>query len=143
MPQRKTVGKQESRTVDPVSAFRWCRDGVEPHPLGEPAYRTIPEARKAWERSRRLVWAMTYRFSLPTPAELWDGLTLDGLELVRQMWNHDVFDLGAVLTALQEDREHLSRFAKTRGATPIQDYLSLLTLDLDRIEDTARGLATY
>lgn len=143
MPVRKGPARIESREVDPLSCFHWSDTGLE-SPIGEGYYQTEAEARRAWEKHRRAVWARCHRFQLPGPAKVYDGLTLEGLAFVRWNWgNVPPFDVSAALDALAVDRANLAAFRNRRGAKSIRDYLDLFASDLDLIEHTARDLGRY
>jgi hypothetical protein len=128
-----------------VSAFRWSTGDGCSHDLGDPHFRNRESARRAWERGiRRLVWAVTFRFTVPETATLFDGLTTEGRAFVFRCWNHvGAFDLRGALAALAEDRLHLEAFEATSGARQIDDYLALFRADLDRVEQTARTFADW
>jgi hypothetical protein len=143
VPVRKTTTRQESREVDPLSVFHWSATGLD-HPLGEAHYQTAAEARRAWERNRRALWARAHRFQLPGPAKVYDRLTLEGRDFVLWSWNHvPPFDLPGCLEVIASDRANLEAFRQTRGARSIADYLDLFAADIDMVEHTARDLATY
>jgi hypothetical protein len=126
-----------------VSAFKWSDTGDGcTHALGEPHFRDRQEAERGWQRVRRLMWAVTPRFSVPDSSMLFDGVTTEGLAFVRATWNHaGPYDLVGALTALATDRANLATFAQTEAAATIADYLALFRQDLDRVEQTARDLA--
>jgi hypothetical protein len=144
MPVRKKLARAAVQAVDPINAFSWSArgDGCD-HVLGEPHFKTQAEARRAWERHRRAVWAITTRFTLPGPAVYFDGLSLSSLDFVRSRWNHVAFDLSAFLAAVAFDRERLEAFRRTGAGRQVEDYLRLLARDLQSVEDAARELAAY
>jgi hypothetical protein len=145
MPLRKRLRATPLSEVNPVSAFsKWSVDGSGLDSIvGLPCYRTPREAERAWRASRRLVWAHAHRFTVPRPARFYDGLTMEGRRYVWAHWNGTTFDLAAALDALNTDRANLGRFASTREARSISDYLGVLERDLDRIEQNVYELAAF
>ena len=142
MPVRRRLQTVQERAVNP-RVFRWG-DGTwcffEPY---DPVYPNRAEAERAWRRCRRAVWASTYRFSVPAAARVYDGITNDAADLVRNSWDRDVYPLGEALSAIERERATLAAFAsrEPRAAKAIADFLEMRIADLDLIEATVRDLA--
>jgi hypothetical protein len=111
--------------------------------FGDPAFETQTDARRAWPAVRRAVWGNAHRFTTPSAAELFDGITFVSVGVTRSGWHQDNFPLNAALEALAEDRRNLSDFRAhdPHGAATIADYLALLEADFQTVETTARSLA--
>ncbi len=144
MIRRRTSG-EAAVSPELLEAFVWgAGDQFTETYFGPSPFATQAEARAAWPRCRRTVWAQCHRMRLPRAAEVFDGLTLDGLAFIRSHWNHvGSFDLEGALAALDEDRKNLAAFEQTGGAAAIADYLALLRRDLDAIEQAARDVAGW
>jgi hypothetical protein len=142
MPVRRRLAAAPVQEVNGLQCFQWSLDGTT-NDLGEPHYQTREQARRAWDtKYRRLVWAVTPRFDVPSAARVYDGLTTLGLAFVRWHWNHvGPFPLRGALAALGRDRRNLAAFAQTKAARQIEDYLDVFARDLDAVEATARSLA--
>jgi hypothetical protein len=113
----------------------------------EPVYPDRASAERAWRRPgmRRDVWLETDRFSLPAAAEVYDGLTRAGWELLWTKWQHKDFALAPVLAALQKDRAALAAFIRRepRAAHGIDDVFEQVRADFDRVDAEARRRAEY
>jgi hypothetical protein len=140
MKSKMTARRRSERLDELVDLFRWG-DGTY-HVLGEGHFSTRAEAEAAWPRARRLVWAETHRFMLPSAAESFDGLQHSALEYLRSYWLFG-FDADEALARLAEDRERVEAFRASNpdGAATISDYLRKLADDYDAVEGTIRALA--
>jgi hypothetical protein len=58
-------------------------------------------------------------------------------------WHQQHFPLGDVLEGLAVDRRALAKFACRPAAQQIEDYLRLMSDDLEAVEQTARALASW
>jgi hypothetical protein len=119
-------------------------DGTWAYLPGEAVYGDRHSAKRAWQTCRREVWVMTHRFSLPTAAVEYDGLSRDGSELLSRTWQHvGGLPLAEVLDALARDRKSVRAFEvrDPQGAQAIGDLLALWRADLDAIEREARRIA--
>jgi len=130
-----------------VTAFRWGDPSFTENPLaGGFTFASTAEARRAWPLCRRPVWARAHRLSVPLAAQVFDGLTLDGLVHVHAHWNRvGSYDLTGALKALEHDRAALTAFRgrDPKGARAIGDFLTQLEVDLELVERTARDLGAW
>jgi hypothetical protein len=105
------------------------------------------EARRAWQRQLRVVWALCPRMDITEAARKYDGLSTDGLELLRESALHTRFDVATVLAAFAGDEAILKAVARSEGEVLIQDYLDMWRHDLVTLRSSrsrpARRPATF
>jgi hypothetical protein len=112
--------------------------------FNDPLFPSREAAAHAWQQPgvRRLVWAETCRMTLPQPAVVFDGLTMDGKDLLWNTLDDAAFSLAAVRDALTADRRALAAFRRRDaiGAAAISDYLSQWSADLGTLEAVAHDV---
>jgi hypothetical protein len=127
-----------------VRAFTWADDDDFVRDFfGEPLFGSPAEARRAWPRARRAMWAQTYRLSLPRPAIVFDHITMDGRDLLWATLDDEAaFSLAAVRDALAADLRRVVGFRRrdSSGAHAISDYLDMWLSDLSAVEALARAV---
>ena len=140
MPIRKRIGALRTQTVDPIRAFKLSATGLDPY-FGPDRYATEPEARAAWQRARRAVWAQEPCWRIPGPAEVYDGLTCHTFAAMALADCSLQFDASRVLPAIAQDRAALATFRaqQPKAAGSIADYLDVWTAFLDRAEHEAHA----
>jgi len=110
---------------------------------GEVCFASEAEARAAWPRCRRSVWATYKRFSVPAAASRFDQVTIHSCDVTLDGWGHGkTFPLARALAAVATDRRNLAAFRvrDPDGAKAIEDFLAQLEEDLATIEAAAREL---
>jgi hypothetical protein len=130
---------------DPAKAYRLAVDDTFTRAyFGEP-FKTTADARRLWPAYRRAVWAATPRGSVPRAGAAFDAIAMGSARLLADTWNHQRFDLAALLAAVERDRAALAAFEARdpRGAKAIADYLAILRGDLDAIEEHGRVFAAW
>jgi hypothetical protein len=113
------------------------------------------EARRAWSRVRRVVWAGCRRFDIPGAAEAFDGLTADafrglndprpflgstgdGRPVVSRRGASELFR-AEVAEWFAADRANVAAFARTAAGHSIGDFLAMMLADLDALEQAWRA----
>jgi hypothetical protein len=141
---RRRVRRDQTGDDPAIAMFTVADDDSFEHNFfGEVLFRTQSEARRAWPRCRRAVWAATPRMRLPDAARVFDALTFRAHDTLLSTWNHIVFPLSDVLAALEADRASVLAFEcrDPRAATQIATFLEAFRTDLDLLESQARALA--
>ena len=106
----------------------------------EPLHPDLASARRHWITTRRDVWVIAKRFSPPRAAEIFDGLSRSGLELLQHSWGlRRGYSLEEIRAALEADRRAVEQFraADPAGAADVEDFLSLWLEDLRAVEAEA------
>jgi hypothetical protein len=118
-----------------------CDDTFTASFFDDPFFDSQDDAREAWPRCRRAVWALTFRMRVPDAARIFDGVTLDSAAAIRSAFSHSTFPLADVLRTLARDRAALADFCRREPKAGIDDYLDIFRADLNLIEQQAREMA--
>src|SRR5689334_12403624 len=70
----------------------------------EPVARDLGEARAAWPHYRRAVWGNAWEGRIPKAAEVFDNLTMGGIDAAFGCTPYVVFDVAAAVASLEQDR---------------------------------------
>jgi hypothetical protein len=140
---RRRIRTPDAIDHDLINAFVMAVDDEMTETwFGPDVFATTEEARQAWPRCRRAVWAATDRMRIPTPARVFDGLRFDSPDAIRSAFHCVTVPAAEMLATVAGDRAALEAFCRRepRAARDIAGYLDVLRADLDLIERQVREM---
>ena len=142
MRRRRGLDREATAEIDLVAFI--LGDGQRSL-VGDLAYATADETRRAWRRHRRDVWSATRRGSIPAAARVYDALSTAGVTALRLAHHHHPYPLDQVRAAIDDDRQavHAFRRAASRGAAEVDHFLRIWLCDLGRAEAAAIAAARH